>query len=131
MGLFRYFHCQNYLSGMAVFAEKSSFKMLGLFLFWIGLGLLPCLYWYYLFKSTIQPCMEYCCHVWAGALCCYLEMLCKLKTGMLDLWLSTCCLSWIHSSLSNVAILGFFDRYDFGRCSSFWTGWIGSTSLFS
>ena len=21
----------------------------------------------YLYKSTIQPCMEYCCHVWAGA----------------------------------------------------------------
>ena len=22
----------------------------------------------YLYKSTIRPCMEYCCHVWAGAL---------------------------------------------------------------
>ena len=21
----------------------------------------------YLYKSTIQPCMEYCCHAWAGA----------------------------------------------------------------
>ena len=21
----------------------------------------------YLYKSTIHPCMEYCCHVWAGA----------------------------------------------------------------
>ena len=21
----------------------------------------------YLYKSTIRPCMEYCCHVWAGA----------------------------------------------------------------
>ena len=21
----------------------------------------------YLYKSTIQPCMEYCCHVWASA----------------------------------------------------------------
>ena len=20
----------------------------------------------YLYKSTIHPCMEYCCHVWAG-----------------------------------------------------------------
>ena len=26
-----------------------------------------------LYKSTIQPCMEYCCHVWAGATRCYLE----------------------------------------------------------
>ena len=24
----------------------------------------------YLYKSTICPCMEYCCHVWAGALSC-------------------------------------------------------------
>ena len=21
----------------------------------------------YLYKSTIRPCMKYCCHVWAGA----------------------------------------------------------------
>ena len=27
----------------------------------------------YLNKSTIRPCMEYCCHVWAGAPSCYLE----------------------------------------------------------
>ena len=29
----------------------------------------------YLYKSTIRPCMEYCCHVWAGTPSCYLEML--------------------------------------------------------
>ena len=28
----------------------------------------------YLYKSTIRPCMEYCCHVWAGARNCYLEL---------------------------------------------------------
>ena len=33
----------------------------------------------YLYKSTIQPCMKYCCHVWAGAPNCYLELLDKLK----------------------------------------------------
>ena len=33
----------------------------------------------YLYKSTIQPCMEYCCHVWAGAPNCYLELLDKLQ----------------------------------------------------
>ena len=32
----------------------------------------------YLCKSTICPCMEYCCHVWAGAPSCYLELLDKL-----------------------------------------------------
>ena len=33
----------------------------------------------YLYKSTIPPCMEYCCHVWAGARSCYLELLDKLQ----------------------------------------------------
>ena len=33
----------------------------------------------YLYKSTIRPCMEYCCHVWAGAPSCYLELLVKLQ----------------------------------------------------
>ena len=34
----------------------------------------------YLYKSTIRPCMEYCCHVWAGAsTSCYLELLGKLQ----------------------------------------------------
>ena len=33
----------------------------------------------YLYKSTIQPCMEYWCHVWAGAPSCYSELLDKLQ----------------------------------------------------
>ena len=33
----------------------------------------------YLCKSTICPCMEYCCHVWAGAPSCYLDLLDKLQ----------------------------------------------------
>ena len=33
----------------------------------------------YLYKSTIQPCMEYCCHVRAGAPICFLELLDKQK----------------------------------------------------
>ena len=28
----------------------------------------------YLYKSTIQPCLEYCCHVWAGGPSSYLKM---------------------------------------------------------
>ena len=31
----------------------------------------------YLYKSTIWPCMEYCCHVWAGAPSYYLDLLDK------------------------------------------------------
>ena len=33
----------------------------------------------YLYKSTIRPCMEYCCHIWTGAPSCYLELLGKLQ----------------------------------------------------
>ena len=33
----------------------------------------------YLYKSTIRPCMKYCCHIWASAPSCYLEMLDKLQ----------------------------------------------------
>ena len=51
----------------------------------------------YLYKSTIRPCMEYCCHVWAGPLSCYLELLakneCATKLDMRDCWSFSYCLS--------------------------------------
>ena len=33
----------------------------------------------YLYKFTIQPCKEYCYHVWVGAPSCFLELLDKLQ----------------------------------------------------
>ena len=33
----------------------------------------------YPYKSTIRPCMEYCCDVWADAPSCFLELLDKLQ----------------------------------------------------
>ena len=36
----------------------------------------------YLCKSTIRPCMEYCCHVWAGAPNCYLELSDRLQKSI-------------------------------------------------
>ena len=33
----------------------------------------------FLYRSTICPCMEYCCHVRAGAPSCHLELLDKLQ----------------------------------------------------
>ena len=33
----------------------------------------------HLYKSTTRPSMEYCCHVWAGVLSCYLDILDKLQ----------------------------------------------------
>ena len=32
-----------------------------------------------LYKSTTPPCMEYCCHVWAGTPSCFLKLLYKLQ----------------------------------------------------
>ena len=74
----------------SVLEEKSSFKMLGLTfssnLDWSSniisiakaasnkIGDLICSMKFlspeaalYLYKSTIRPCMEYCCHIWGGA----------------------------------------------------------------
>ena len=34
---------------------------------------------FYFFKSTIQACMKYCCHIWAGTPSRYLDMLDKLQ----------------------------------------------------
>ena len=73
----------------------------------------------YLYKSTMRPCMEYCCHVWAGGPSCYLELLDKLQKQICRI---------VGPSLAdsleplahcrNVASLIFFYRYYFGRCSS-------------
>ena len=73
----------------------------------------------YLYKSTIHPCMGYCCHVWASAPSCYLDLLDKLQKRICRI---------IGPSLTaslepldnrrNVAILSVFYRYYFGRCSS-------------
>ena len=86
----------------SVLEEKSSFKMLGLTfsskLNWsfyiisiaktsskkIGALILSMKFLspevaLYLYKSTIRPCMEYCCYIWAGAPSCYLKLLDKLQ----------------------------------------------------
>ena len=73
----------------------------------------------YLYKSTIRPCLEYCCHVWAGAPSCYLELLNKLQK-----WICRTVGPSLATSLEplahrrNVASLSLFYRYYFGRCSS-------------
>ena len=73
----------------------------------------------YLYKSTIPPCMEYCCHIWAGAPSCYLELFDKLQKQIcrtVGPSLAASLKPLIHSR--NVASLSFFYRYYFGRCSS-------------
>ena len=44
----------------------------------------------YLYKCTIWPCMEYCCHVWAGASSCYLELFDKLQKWICRISLAAC-----------------------------------------
>ena len=73
----------------------------------------------HIYKSTIHPCMEYCCHVWADTPSCYLELLDKLqkricRTAGLSLATSLEPLAY-HP---NMASLSLFYRYHFGRCSS-------------
>ena len=73
----------------------------------------------YLYKSTIWPCMEYCCHIWAGAPNCYLELLDKLQKricGTVGPSLAASLEPLAHRR--NVASLSVFCRYYFGRCSS-------------
>ena len=73
----------------------------------------------YLYKSTIGPCMEYCCHVWAGAPSCYLDLLDKLQKRICRIvgpLLAASLEPLAHRR--NVASLSLFYRYYFGRCSS-------------
>ena len=73
----------------------------------------------YLCKSTVHPCMEYCCHIWAGAPSCYLELLDKLQQ-----WICRTVGPSLAASLEplthlrNVTSLSLFYRYYFGSCSS-------------
>ena len=72
-----------------------------------------------LYKSTIQISMEYCCHVWACAPSCYLEMLDKLQKQIYKTVGPTLAASL--DSLAhhrNVASISLFCRYYFGRYSS-------------
>ena len=62
----------------------------------------------YLYKSSIQPCTKCCCHLWASAPTCYLEILNKLIAAFLEPLVQ--CV--------NIASLSLFHRYYFSRCSS-------------
>ena len=69
----------------------------------------------YLYKSTIWPCMEYCCYVWAGQPSCYLIMLEKLQKRIYRTVgppRKTFLEPLVHRR--NVASLSLFYRYYFG-----------------
>ena len=70
----------------------------------------------YLYKSTIQLCIEYCCHVWAGAPSCCFELFDKLQKQIYRTAGPS-----IATSLKSLAhrrnVLNLFYSYYFGRCS--------------
>ena len=73
----------------------------------------------YLYKSFVHPCMEYCCHVWAGTSSCYLELLHKLQKRICRTIGSSLAASVEPlAHCQSVANLSLFYRYYFGRCSS-------------
>ena len=128
--------------GVSVLEEKSSFKMLGLTfsskLDWdsyiisitktaskkIGalihsMKFLSPEVALYLYKSTMHQCMEYCCHVWAGAPSCYLDLLDKLQKQICRIVGPSLAASLEPLAYPrNVDSLSLFYRYYFGRCSS-------------
>ena len=128
--------------GGSVLEEKSSFKMLGLtfsskmdwgsYIFSIAQtgskkngvlirsmkSLSPDVA-LYLYKSTKCSCMKCCCHVWAGASSCYLELLDKLQKRInrtAGPSLAPSLKPLAHRR--NVASLSLFYRYYFSKCSS-------------
>ena len=66
----------------------------------------------YLYKSTICQCMEYCCHVWAGAPSCYLDLLDKLQKQICRIVGPSLAASLEPlANRQNVASLSLFYRY--------------------
>ena len=78
----------------------------------------------YLDKSTIQLCMEYCCHIYGGSPGCYLELLDKLQKQICRIVVPS-----LSASLENlvypekVGSFSVFYRYYFGRCYLNWLNW--------
>ena len=78
----------------------------------------------YLYKASIMLCIKYCCHVWAGAPHCYLDMLNKLQK-----WVCRTVGPTFAASLEplghcrNLANLSRFYSCYFGRSSTELVNW--------
>ena len=73
----------------------------------------------YLYKSLIRPCMEYCCHVWAGASSDALSLLDRIQKRICNIVgpdLASCLQPL--SIRRDVASLSLLYKYFHGRCSS-------------
>ena len=73
----------------------------------------------HLYKSLIRPCMEYCCHIWAGAPSVVLSLLDKVQRRIVNIIGPTLAAKLQPlSHRRNVASLSLFYKYFHGRCSS-------------
>ena len=106
--------CGSYIISIA----KSTSKKIGALMFYMKF-LSPEVA-LYLYKSTVQSCMEeYFCHVWADAPSCYLELLDKLQEQICRTVGPSLAASLEPlAHCRNVASLSLFYRYYFGGCSS-------------
>ena len=73
---------------------------------------------FYLYKSTIGPCMEYCCYDLAGTFSCYLHSCMIYRKAYVGLGPSLATSFELLAYHKNVACLSLFECYYFSRCSS-------------
>jgi len=74
---------------------------------------------FYLYKATIRPCMEYCCHIWAGASRESLNLLDRIQKRISTIVgpiFSSRLQSLSHRR--NVSSLSLFYKYFHGHCSN-------------
>ena len=72
----------------------------------------------HLYKSSIRPCMEYCCHIWAGASATSLSLLDQIQkriSNIIGPQLASSLQTLSHRR--KVASLSLFYRYYHGLCS--------------
>ena len=115
------FSCKLDWSSYTVSIAKTASKKIGALMEfnWSSMKFLSPEVALYLDKSTIRPCMKYCCRVRAGASSCYLELLDKLQKRICRTVGPSLAASLEPlAHCQNVASLSLFYRYCFSRCSS-------------
>lgn len=85
----------------------------------------------YLYKSTIRPLMEHCCHLWAGAPRSHLNSLNRVERRVRNLVGALAAELHPLPVRRDVASLSLFYRYYFGSCSPMLSECVPSGQVFS
>ena len=86
----------------------------------------------YLYKATIRPLMEYCCHLWAGAPKTHLQLLDRVEKRAKNLIGQPLANELLPLSVRrDVASLSLFFMYYFGKCSSALSESVPNPEVFS